>query len=131
MSDGATRFGRGLAFPVRVGADGRLACSTGADNVRESMQLILLTEARERLMLPQFGAGLGRLLFRPNTPATHRLMEETVRESLGRWEPRVRVLEVTAAADADDPAAVLLRIHYELVANQVPDRLDLSLTLSA
>jgi hypothetical protein len=131
VSDAAARFGRGLAFPVRVGADGRLARSSGAENVRESMRLILLTEPQERVMLPQFGGGLGRLLFRPNTTATHRLMEETIKGALGRWEPRIRVTEVAAAADPADPAGVLVRIHYELVADQVPDRLDLSLTLSS
>ena len=43
-------FGQGLGFPPRIGADGRLVWSSGEDNVRESIQIILLTEPGERLM---------------------------------------------------------------------------------
>lgn len=130
MTDPGRLFGRGLAFPPRVGSDGRLAASAGAENVRQCVRLILLTEPRERVMLPQFGGGLARFLFRPNTPATHRLIEEAVSEALGRWEPRVRLIEVTARADPDDPRGVLIDVLYQLVANQVQDRLSLTLTLS-
>ena len=43
-------FGRSIGFPPRVGADGRWAWSEGADNVRESIRIILMTEENERLM---------------------------------------------------------------------------------
>ena len=42
--NGAQVYGRGIAFPPRVDARGRLAYSEGVDNVRESIRLILLTE---------------------------------------------------------------------------------------
>lgn len=131
MIDEGRLFGRGLAFPPRVGSDGRIQVSAGAENVRQCIRVILLTEPQERVMLPQFGGGLGRFLFRPNTPATHRLIEEAVRESLGRWEPRVRLVSVSARSDPGDPRGVLIDILYRLVANQVQDRLALTLTLSA
>ena len=70
MTDEARLFGKGWAFPPRVGADGRVAWSTGRDNVRENIRVILSTEARERVMLPRFGAGLQRFLYEPNNVAT-------------------------------------------------------------
>jgi len=42
-------FGRGMSFPPRVGADGRVAWSEGEVNVRESIRIILMTEPRERI----------------------------------------------------------------------------------
>ena len=64
-------FGRSVAFPPRVDVAGRVAFSEGEVNVRESIRLILMTEPGERVMRQDFGAGLGRFLFEPNTPATH------------------------------------------------------------
>jgi len=37
-------FGKSLSFPPRVGADGRFVWSSGEDNVRESIAVILRTE---------------------------------------------------------------------------------------
>ena len=59
-----------MSFPPRVGPDGRVAWSEGEVNVREAIRIILMTEPRERLRLPEFGGGLSRFLFEPNT-VTH------------------------------------------------------------
>ena len=58
IADDAALFGRGIGFPPRLGPDGRIAVSSGAANVRESIRMILATDRRERLRLPQFGGDL-------------------------------------------------------------------------
>src|SRR5207244_5141326 len=68
--DGGQLYGRGMAFPPRVGPDGRVAWSEGEVNIREAIQIILKTEERERLNLPAFGGGLRKFLFEPNTVTT-------------------------------------------------------------
>ena len=40
-------FGRGIAFPPRVGTDGRISVSAGPENIRESIRIILMTEPGE------------------------------------------------------------------------------------
>lgn len=124
-------FGRGVAFPFGVGADGRIAYSGGAENIRQSIRLILLTEPGERVMLPEFGGGLKRLLFEPNTVTTHRLIEEAIVQALGRWEPRVQVSSVSVDPATDDQAAAVATIRYALVATRAEDQLRLRLQLVA
>lgn len=123
--DAARLYGQGMAFPPRVQPDGSIAWSRGEDNIRESMRIILMTEPGERLRLPQFGAGLGRFLFEPNTVTTHTLIAQRIRDALGRWETRIRVDAVDVAADRDDPQAALAVISYRLVATQAPERVSL------
>src|SRR5215216_4669978 len=105
-------LGQGLAFPPRVDADGRLAWSAGEENVRESIRLILLTEPGERLMREEFGCGLRRFLFEPNTVTTRTLIREAVINAIKAREPRVAVEEVTVASDAEDPRLVAVEIHF-------------------
>lgn len=126
---GAKLFGRGLAFPPRVGADGRVACSEGGENVRDAIRIILLTEPNERLMLPTFGAGLKRYLFQPNTVETRRLIEEDIRNAIKRWEPRVSLDGVRVEADSSDVRCALATIAYRLVATQAAERMSLRLQL--
>ncbi|MEE3098359.1 MAG: GPW/gp25 family protein, partial [Pseudomonadota bacterium] len=76
MTDAGRALGRGIAFPPGIDAEGRMAWSEGVENIRQSIRIVLTTERLERIMLPAFGAGLKSFLFRPDTAATHRLIEE-------------------------------------------------------
>ena len=122
-------YGKGMAFPPRVGADGRIAWSDGEANVREAMRIILMTEPGERLRLPEFGAGLARFLFEPNILATHTQMQQRIAEALQRWEPRVQVEDVVVQADAVDPQAAIATITYRLVATQALERVALAVSV--
>src|SRR4030095_16492365 len=95
-------FGQGLGFPPRVGTDGRLAWSSGEENVRESIRIILLTEPGERLLREGFGCGLRRFLFEPNTVITRQLIHDRIIQAIGRWEPRVALEAVEVEADPEN-----------------------------
>ena len=127
--DAGTLLGRGISFPPRVGPDGRFALSAGTENVRESIRIILSTERNERVMLHQFGGGLKPYLFAPNTPSTHRLIQERITQALGRWEPRIDVESVRVVASPEDPRAAIATVRYRLRTTGATDRTDLTLLL--
>jgi phage baseplate assembly protein W len=124
-------FGRGIAFPPRVGSDGRLSYSLGPDNVRESIRVILMTDPGERVMLPDFGGGLRRFLFEPNILATHRGIEEAITRALARWEPRVTLSSVDVEAADDDAQAAIATLRYTLVATRAQQELRLRVPVGA
>lgn len=126
MRDEAALYGRGLAFPLRLTPEGRLAWSEGEANVRESIRILLLTAQGERLRRPDYGAGLERFLFEPNVPTTWRAIEESIRRQLARWEPRVQVEAIQVAADPNDPEAALVELSFTLVATAQAGRMSLS-----
>ena len=123
-------YGQGMAFPPRVQPDGSLAWSSGEDNVREAIRIVLMTEPGERLYLPDFGAGLGRFLFEPNIASTHTLIAERIQDALQAWEPRVRVESVEVAAAPADPQAAIATLSYRLVATQRQERVSLSVSVA-
>ena len=129
-ADPGALLGRGLAFPPRVDPDGRVAWSAGEQHVRESIRIILLTEERERLRLVDFGGGLSRFLFEPNTATTRQLIRDQIQRALAEWEPRVRVESVTVDPDAADPEAAVATITYRLVATRALERVTLDVALS-
>jgi hypothetical protein len=129
--DAGRILGRGISFPPRVGADGRVAWSEGEQNVREAVEVVLRTELRERLRLPDFGGGLGKYLFEPNTTTTRRQIKDRIVRALAVWEPRISVESVDVDADAADPEAAIATIVYRLVATQAQERVSLTVLLGA
>ena len=129
--DAGQIFGRGISFPPRVGPDGRVCWSGGEANVRESIRVILMTEPRERIALPDFGGGLGQFLFEPNSPATRQSVQERIQAALTQWEPRVRVEDVDVQGDPADPSAATATITYKLVATQTRERVSVRVTLGS
>jgi hypothetical protein len=122
-------FGRSLSFPPRVGADGRLVWSEGENNIRESITLILKTEPGERVGVPEFGAGLARFLFEPNTTATHALVRDCAQRALVRFEPRIQVESLDMAADPGDAENALMTITYKLVATGARERITVGVPM--
>lgn len=127
--DAGQLFGRGIAFPPHVGADGRMAWSEGEENIRQNIEIILRTEERERLNLPEFGGGLRRYLFEPNSVVTRFEIEERIKNALQAWEPRVVVAAVMVEEDARDPQAAIATVHYQLVATRAASQVTLRVQL--
>jgi phage baseplate assembly protein W len=105
-------LGRGWGFPILPERGRReLPMVAGPDKVTQSILLILETEPGERLMRPEFGAGLRRYLMRPNTVATRTQLQREVTTALTRWEPRIELRRVEVAP-GEDPALVLISVDY-------------------
>ena len=120
---------RGIAFPPRIGPDGRVAWSSGAQNVRESIRIILQTSLQERIMRPSFGGGLEQFLYESNTLSTRTQIEERTQRALARWEPRAAVEDVSAETVPDEPSAVELTIAYTVRDTGTRERVRLTLDL--
>lgn len=130
MIDAGKVFGRGISFPPRLSAEGRMVWSEGEQNIREAIRVILLTEEQERINLPRFGGGLGQFLFEPNTVMTRHLIEDRITNALSTWEPRIQVEAVDVVSDPEDAQAAIATITYRLVATQTRERVSLSVTLN-
>ena len=123
-------FGRSMSFPPRVGADGRFVWSEGEASIRESIEVVLKTEPGERVGVPEFGAGLGRFLFEPNTAATHARMQDAIVRALANWERRIEVESVDIAAGGADGETALAMITYRLVATSARERINLNIPIA-
>jgi phage baseplate assembly protein W len=122
-------FGRGIGFPPRVGPDGRVAWSEGEENVRETIRILLMTRPGERLFLKDFGAGLDRSLFEPNTVTTRQVLKDRIAQTLQQWEQRISLESVEVDADPDDAQSAIAAITYQLVATQARERINVSVKL--
>jgi hypothetical protein len=122
-------FGCGVAFPPHLDATGQWAMSIGSQNIRESIQILLLTRLKERLMYPNYGSSLRTYLFGPNNPATRKSIEEEISNALKQWEPRITIDAISVVQDPADAQSAIATIEYHLVANQLPGQITMTLQL--
>lgn len=108
-------LGTGWKFPVKVDqATGRIAMSTGEDDIRESIWIILSTARGERVMRPDFGCGIHDLVFDTMNTATVGLFESHVREALVNHESRIEVTELDISIDDADVGRLLINLTYRV-----------------
>jgi Bacteriophage baseplate protein W len=74
-----------IDFPFRIAGDGRSATTTDADHVRDMIELLLFTQAGERVMRPDYGTGLLQFLFAANSPEIASALQLTVRAALAQF----------------------------------------------
>jgi phage baseplate assembly protein W len=107
-------LGVGWAFPVGVAPDGRMAEAAYEEDVRQAIRIILGTNPDERVMRPEFGAGLKALVFEPINTTLMELVRTRVRDALVRWEPRVDLDRVDVRTDPPEPNKLLIEVWYRV-----------------
>jgi phage baseplate assembly protein W len=106
-------IGNGWGFPAAISPAGSVSLISGADELDAAIRMILSTVPGERVMRPDFGCAMWRLVFDPLTAGTLGLIEQAVREAVERWEPRVDLDRVAATADAPN-GTVRIELSYQV-----------------
>lgn len=116
-------LGVGFAFPPCLEADGEIALAAYEEDIRQSIRIILGTNPGERVMRPDFGAGLNAFLFEPISFATMQRVKQRVEEALIDWEPRIEVEVVRVSNDRSEPGKLLISIDYRVRATNTRSNL--------
>jgi phage baseplate assembly protein W len=111
-------LGTGWAFPVGIAPAGEVALASDAEDIRQAIRIILGTSPGERVMRPDFGAGLYALAFEPISTTTMALAKHHVEQALIRWEPRIDSIAVTVSEEAR-LGRLLIDIAYRVRATNV------------
>jgi phage baseplate assembly protein W len=109
---------------------GRVAMVGGDDSIRQALMLLLSTAPGERLMRPDYGSYLHRLLFAGNDQTTAGLAIHYVRQAVRRWEPRVSIVDVDAGIDPDIDSQLNITLTYRVRATLGTDTLVYPLDLA-
>jgi phage baseplate assembly protein W len=101
----ALSSGRHLAFPFRIGADGRtVAPASDAEHVRDELLQLLLTSPGERLFLPEFGGGVRKLVFEPASDVLRGVVKARITQALSRWLGHRLTVELIDVRFGDETA---------------------------
>jgi phage baseplate assembly protein W len=110
------------AYPFRIDPVSHQAARTSYEtHVEQMIRQVLLTSPGERVDLPDFGCGIRRLLFAPNSDAMAATTQILILQALNKWlsgQIQVKQVTVVPPSTAPDPAQLLVRIDYVLIETQ-------------
>lgn len=107
-----------VAYPIAVDEGlGRLAVQTDfAAHVEQLMKQVLFTNPGERINRPDFGCGIRRMVFAPNSQESASLAQVTIFQAMEKWlGSLVKVNQVEVSAEDE---VLSIKINYVLKARQ-------------
>lgn len=123
MAEDRSFLGRGWGFPPTFGRAQRgVAMVEGAEDINQSLDILLSTSLKERVMRPTYGCNLRDFQFEAINPSFVGLIKDLVSNAILYHEPRIRVesIEVSQA----DALTGVLRISVDYRVRQVNSRFN-------
>ena len=99
-----------LDFPYRFDSRGRTADTTDEDHIRDLIEQVLFTAPGERVNRPDFGSGLQRLVFAPNSDELAAATQFLVQGSLQQWLGDL--IEVSEVDVQNEDSTLRITVQY-------------------
>jgi Bacteriophage baseplate protein W len=128
MAQDTTR--QDIRYPVRIDAGLRRLSEEPSygKHVDQMVRQVLLTAPGERIDRPDFGCGVRRMLFAPNTEATASLLQVTVLQALDRWLGDVIVVDAVDAKAQDERLDITVSYYIRSTGEKRYLNLDVAVT---
>ncbi|TAD91100.1 MAG: hypothetical protein EAY75_03940 [Bacteroidetes bacterium] len=117
MDEKNTSFlGRGWAFPPTFDLGLKQAnLVEDAEDIRQSLYVLLSTSIGERFLQPQFGCNLEHYVFEPVNATTETNIKLTVTHALRRFEPRIKLESVKLDTSLVVEGRIDIAVTYTII----------------
>ena len=113
MADDQQFLGKGWAFPVTFGNQGRaVTVAEAEDDIRQSLEILLSTHVGERVLNPTFGWKRDSLMFEPVSTSFAVYLTKEIETAILFFEPRVTLNTVSFETEPDQEGQILIKIDY-------------------
>jgi len=89
----------GLQYPLVKTARGLMAQNSNVAQIKADLLQLLLTNPGERVMLPEFGTPLRKLMFEPNDISLEIIAKQMIADSISKWEPRIVISNISVTSN--------------------------------
>jgi phage baseplate assembly protein W len=102
----------GISLPFNAGGVFNKTYST-KDQIKSNLINLLLTNKGERILNPEFGADLTRLLFEPSDDDLYEKIRDQIFSSVSAYVPEVTLINIEVIPEPDR-YSIYLKIDYKL-----------------
>ena len=113
MKKAKSFLGQGWTFPPAFVRDmNSVLLSSDDQNIRECLSVLFSTQCGERLMNENYGTVLRSLVFDGSDGDLYSSIQDTVKNAILLYEPRVKLSEITVTPDASDQSRLVVNVGY-------------------
>lgn len=108
-------IGKGWAFPPRFSTvELNNDMVKGGKDISESLYIILTTIPGERVMFPNFGCGINKLVFSEVNETQFTVMKNIIQNSILLYEQRIDLNKIDIVPDSDNIDLLYVNIDYTI-----------------
>jgi len=115
-----TSVGKGVAFPFRINAKGRVAMSNHDDfdiaKIDEALRIIVATVVGERIIEVEFGTRAIKLIFADSNPSVDSAVVALLTRAIQHWEPRIELRDVDIIRENNK---IFVKVDYRVLTTEV------------
>ncbi|MBF0383847.1 MAG: GPW/gp25 family protein [Magnetococcales bacterium] len=115
---GANRsfLGTGWSFPPTFSRlNNGLNMVSDDQDIRESLWLLFSTSLGERILLPEYGSQIWKMVYQNlNNTLKHQIIE-FIEQAIISWEPRINVDDITVEQDNHAEGVIQITVHYTII----------------
>lgn len=109
-------LGTGWGFPPEFSRDtSTVGLTSDHEDIQKSIEILLSTTVGERIMQPEYGCNLYRLLFEPLDTSLKTFFKDMIKRAFLLFEPRVKLDDVAFETD-DVNGIVKVILNYQVIA---------------
>lgn len=113
MADNPQFLGKGWAFPVTFGNQGRsVSMAQAEDDIRQSLDILLSTSLGERVMRPGFGWKRDALMFEPLSTSFGAYLAREIENAILFYESRIELNRVDFETATEQTGLILIELDY-------------------
>lgn len=113
MSVDKSFLGAGWSFPPEFNRDaGEVRMVHGAEDIDESLRILMATMPKERVMQPAYGCGLKLLVFENINESTLTLIRDAIQRAVLYFEPRVNLESIEIDEEQAHEGILYLKLNY-------------------
>jgi phage baseplate assembly protein W len=110
-----------ISQPFTLDNNGQIQnVSSPSLQVDQHVNTLVSTIQGERVMLPTYGLNLSGMIFNPNDEALLNIIQQSVIQQFGKWEPSLQLTSVQPSPASDAQVGVAaVNVSYIVGSNQV------------
>lgn len=84
------------------------------EDIKESLYILLSTKPGERIMLPEYGCDLHKMVFESIDATLITQMQSLIRNAILNFEPRIILENIDIRPDENTEGLLLITVHYKV-----------------
>ena len=115
MENKKSFLGTGWSFPPEfVKSQKSVKMTSGEEDIKKSIHILLTTKLGERVMLPDYGCNLQELLFEELSTTLFTYVQELIKTAILYYEPRIDILSIDISETDPLVGQLTIQIEYKI-----------------
>lgn len=121
-------FGYSPVVPLVIdNQDGVKLTKNFEEVAKQNLLMVLLTDPGERIMYPDFGAGLKKLLFENHSVVLSEEIQASIKDQVKLYLPYITIINLDVSDSSEDYYTYFLRIRYAIDFLGIQDVIEIEL----